>query len=275
VAEDRKEPPKPAPGGAKPAAAAASPAKPGAGAVQAAAKAELARRADPDGAKPDRDELPSAERAMLRLGRALMLLSGVILLFAIVGAGLLGAQLVQMQGQLRQMQAASRQNDEALAAATRIADAAKRSADAIPDMERAYLLLDASATSLPKSVAAASPARLAFRNYGRTPAAVGTVAARYSYVAGAPAKIEAPKANLPLALTVAEGGAAGPYDVALDANDQDLARAQKGEGAIVVQAVVRYADLFGEPHETGVCFAFRFDAGAFAPCADAGLTYHN
>lgn len=274
MAEDRKDAPKPAPPSAKPGA----PSGPATGAAPAAAKAELARRAadrNDDEGKPKKGELPPAERAMLRLGRALTLLAVVILLFVIVGAGLLYGQLTLMRGQLDQMQAASRQNDQALAAAARIAEAAKKSADSIPDIQRAYLFIDATSTALPKTLAAAAPARIGFRNYGKTPATLRGVAGRYYYSAGAPGRITLPQSTLPVTSAVADGGVAGPYDIALDANDEEIARAQKGDGTMVVQALIGYVDLFGEAHETGICYGFDAKTGSFATCSDPQLNYHN
>jgi len=241
------------------------------------ARAELARRGadrDEESEKGHSEPTP-AERATKRLGFALMVLAFAILLFVLVGAALLGMQLTAMRGQLAQMQAAAHQAEEALQAAGRVADAAKRSADAIPDIERAYLFLDASSSELPKAVAAASPARIAFKNYGKTPATLRGVVGRYYYAPNVVAKMALPQAAMPLSSVVGEGAVAGPYDLPLDANDQDLDQAKKGQGALLVQAAVGYADLFGESHETGVCYAFKFDAGAFVPCPDAALNYHN
>lgn len=264
MTDDKKDAPKPTAG------------KPP-GAVQSAAKAELARRGIGDDEKPKRAsaELSPAERAMVRLGRALMALAFVILLFVVVGAGLLYSQLTLMRGQLEQMQAAAHQNDQALAAATRIADAAKKSADSIPDIQRAYLLIDAASTALPKAIAAGAPARIGFKNYGKTPATLRGVAGRYYYSGGAPERIALPQSALPVTGAVADGGAAGPYDIALDATDQEIARAQKGEGTMVVQAVIGYVDLFGEAHETDICYAFDARTGGFAACADPQLNYHS
>ncbi len=273
MADEKKEPPKPASPHGKPAAAAG----PTTGGAPSAAKAELARRAaDRNGDEgKKKNELPPAERAMQRLGRALILLAVVILLSVIVGAALLYGQLTLMRGQLGQMQAASHQNDQALATAARVAEAAKKSADSIPDMQRAYLLVDAAGTVLPKTLAANAPARIGFKNYGKTPATLRGVAGRYYYSAGTPGRISLPQSALPVTSAVADGGAVGPYDIALDASDEEIARAQKGDGTMVVQALIGYVDLFGEAHETGICFGFDAKAGAFAACSDPQLNYHN
>ena len=74
---------------------------------------------------------------------------------------------------------------------------------------------------------------------------------------------------------IGDGGAAGPYDLAFDANDADLDKAKKGDGTVVAQALAVYADTFGEQHETAICFEYQFKTGAFAPCAVVGLDYHN
>ena len=273
MADDKKDAPKPAakPSGDKPAPSAA----PG------AARAELEKREGERRGGERREEgakktpATASERAMTRLGWGLTLLAVAILLFAIVGGVLLFSQMSVMRAELEQIQAANHQNDQALAAANRMAEAAKKSADAIPDVQRAYVFVDAGQTALPKTVTAASVARIAFRNYGKTPATIGGVVGRYYYSPAPPVRMALAKASVPTANAVAEGGLVGPYDIPLDANDQDLARAAKGDGTMIIQAVIGYVDLFGESHETGLCYAFDAKAGAFAPCGEAALTYHN
>ena len=215
------------------------------------------------------------ERALLRLARALMLLAVVILLFVIAGAALLFRQQLLIGNQLEQMQTVSKQTEQALTMAGHIADSAKKSADTMTDIERAYLLLDASASALPKTVASGTPMRLAFKNYGKTPATLHAVSGRYFYSAGPPTRLSAPQTNLAVPLVVTDGGAAGPYDIPLDINDSDLARASRGDGSVVAQAVLVYADVMGESHQTDVCFAYQFKTGQFETCAAVGLDTHD
>jgi hypothetical protein len=276
VSDDKKEGAKPAAGGAKPTAQAA-PAKAGAGAASPnPAKTELTRRARDDEDEKPGGSLPTqGERSLLRLGRALTALAVVILLFVVVGAVLLFRQQLLIGQQLDQMQNAAKQTEQALTMAGHIADAAKKSAETLTDIERAYLLLDASASMLPKTVATGTTVRLTFKNYGKTPATLHTVAGRYYYSAGPPTRLTAPQSNMAVPLVVTDGGAAGPYDIALDANDADLARAARGDGSVVAQAVLVYADVMGESHQTDVCFAYQFASGQFEPCAAVGLDSHN
>jgi hypothetical protein len=279
VSEDKREHAKPAVAGAKPATPPAAQAKPGTAAPGASgnpAKSEQIRRdRDRDEDKPGGSTPTQSERALLRLGRALTALAFVILLFVIVGAVLLFRQQLLIGGQLEQMQIVAKQTEQSLTMAGRIADAAKKSADTMTDIERAYLLLDSSASILPKTVASGTPMRLAFKNYGKTPATLHAVSGRYFYSPGPPARLAAPQTGMAVPLVVTDGGAAGPYDIPLDINDSDLARATRGDGAVVAQAVLVYADVMGETHQTDVCFTFQFKTGQFETCAAVGLDSHN
>jgi len=260
---------------------AAAPAKPGAGTAPPslspnAAKSEMTRR----GLDRDDDNKPGAmptpnERALLRLNRGLVLLAAAVGLFVIVGAVLLLWQQMLIRNQLDQMYAESQKTDQALATAGRIADSTRKSADSLFDLERAYLLLDASASVLPKTVAAGTPVRLSFKNYGKTPATLHAVSGRYAYSPGPPSRLAAPQTGMAVPLVVADGGTAGPYDIALDITDADLARATRGDGTVVAQAVVVYADMTGETHQTDICVTYQFKTGGFETCPAVGLDSHN
>lgn len=214
------------------------------------------------------------ESAMRRLGRGSMLLVGVIGLFVVVAAVLLFWQQTLIRGQLDAMKAVSTQTDQSLVAANRMAEAAKKSADAVVDMERAYLLIDSATSVLPKSIGAGNAARIAFKNFGKTPATLRAVTGRYGYAAGPATRLAPPQTNLPVPMVIGEGAAAGAYDLAFDATDAELDKAKKGDGTMVVQALAVYADMFGEQHETAVCFEYQFKSSAFVPCATVGLDYH-
>jgi hypothetical protein len=274
MAEDKREQAKPA-AGAKPGAPAPG-AKPGAPApASTAVKNELTRRGlDKESTNPDGPE-QLVERALRRLGRGSMILAGAVGLFVVVGGILLTWQQSLIRGQLAAMRTVSTQTDQALANAGRLAEAAKKSADAVVDLERAYLLPDAAVTILPKTVAPGSPVRIGFKNYGKTPATLRSVTGHYAYSAGPPARLLPPQSDLPVPMVIGDGGTAGPYDLALDAGDADLDKARQGNGAMVVQALVVYADMFGEQHETAFCFQFQFKTSSFVPCPTAGLDYHS
>lgn len=279
MSDEKRDQPKPTPGGAKPSAA--SPGKtPAATGAPAAgsnpAKTELARRTrDLDDSKPGGPDLTPGERSLVRLGRALTALAVVILLFVIVGAVLLFRQQWLIGKQLDQMQDAAKQTDQALTMAGRIAESAKKSAETMTDIERAYVLLDASGSVLPKTIAGGATVRLAFKNYGKTPATLRTVVGRFYFSPGPPTRLTPPQSNLAVPVIVTDGGAAGPYDLPLDANDSDLARAARGDGSLVAQASLIYSDVMGETHQTDVCFTYQIKSNQFESCAAVGLDSHN
>ena len=55
----------------------------------------------------------------------------------------------------------------------------------------------------------------------------------------------------------------GPFDCPLTASETEIAKAARNEGYIFMIAKIDYDDIFGEPHETGMCVVYKFATKGF------------
>jgi hypothetical protein len=60
----------------------------------------------------------------------------------------------------------------------------------------------------------------------------------------------------------------------LNATVYQINQAQNGVGKIYCQAVIGYADMRDNLHETGVCYFYSFSAKGFFLCPEKGANYH-
>lgn len=129
------------------------------------------------------------------------------------------------------------------------AEAAKESSDALPRIERAYLFVDRAETQrLKPSVSGlfhGKPRTIVFKNYGRTPAILHEIGARYAYFTKEPPRLTpATPGVLPnVNIAVGSGETVDPVEFALEATPAEIERAERGEGFILFIVALWYYDM--------------------------------
>jgi hypothetical protein len=134
-----------------------------------------------------------------------------------------------------------------------------------PHAERAYLFIahDDTVPATPDEISPGKVYRILFKNYGKTPAVYRGIHTMCSYwpTESPNPKFSAEKWEGSIVIGVNEP--IGPFDCPLTASETEIAKAARNEGYIFMIAKIDYDDIFGEPHETGMCVVYKFATKGF------------
>jgi hypothetical protein len=141
---------------------------------------------------------------------------------------------------------------------------------------RAYVFQDRITVGRP--IRPGSQITISFKNFGPTPAIISSAPATCGYFVSPPAPIVTNEiTEFFSSVVMGAGEHAMDLERNVNASDDEFAKAKKGNGSIRCVYNVRYADVVGSSHITGLCLMYVYVTGheGFIVCPEPQYRYKN